>query len=225
VPVFDTERAREFVVRNTTLQRPPAVPELALHLGHEITPLWEMTEAEMQDSGLPPPFWAFAWAGGQAVARYLLDHPAEVAGRRVLDIASGSGLVAIAARLAGARTAVAADTDPFCAVAVALNAAANGVAVDAVGEDLLDDPVPDVDVITAGDICYERAMTYRMLRWLRAAHERGVRVLLGDPGRTYLPTEGLVQLAMYDVPTTPELEQEHSRWTAVYTFGGVGRSN
>jgi predicted nicotinamide N-methyase len=194
------------------------VPEVALHLGSEITPLWEMTEKEMNDSGLPPPFWAFAWAGGQAVARYLLDHPDEVRARTVLDIASGSGLVAIAALKAGACAARAADTDPMCGAAVAVNAQTNAVQVAFVGEDLLDGPPPEVDVITAGDVCYERAMTYRMLRWLRSAHEQGVRVLLGDPGRTYLPGEGLVELAVYDVPTTPEIEQDDTRRTGVFTF-------
>ena len=211
---------RDFVVRNTVPERPPAVPEVVLRLGTEITPLWEMTEQELDNTGLPPPFWAFAWAGGQAVARYLLDRPEVVRGRAVLDIASGSGLVAIAARLAGARHAVAADTDPVCAAAVAVNATANAVTVEFQSADLLDGPVPDVDVITAGDVCYERAMTFRMLRWLRAAHEQGVRVLLGDPGRTYLPAEGLVELACYDVPTTPEIEQDDTRRTRVYTFAG-----
>jgi predicted nicotinamide N-methyase len=215
----DPAAATDFIRRNTAVERPPAVPEVALHLGSEITPLWEMTEKEMNDTGLPPPFWAFAWAGGQAVSRYLLDHPDEVRGRRVLDIASGSGLVAIAAMLAGARSARAADTDPMCAAAVLVNAEANSVPVEFSGEDLLDGPVPDVDVITAGDVCYERAMTYRMLRWLRTAHERGIRVLLGDPGRTYLPAEGLVELAVYEVPTTPEIEQDDTRRTGVFTFG------
>lgn len=210
--------AADFIRRNTAVERPPAVPELALHLGSEITPLWEMTEKQMNDSGLPPPFWAFAWAGGQAVARYLLDHPDEVRGRTVLDMASGSGLVAIAAKLSGASVAQAADTDPMCAAAVALNAQTNDVQVEFLAEDMLDEPVPDVHVITAGDVCYERAMTYRMMRWLRAAHERGIRVLLGDPGRTYLPDAGLTELAVYEVPTTPEIEQDDTRRTGVFTF-------
>ena len=215
----DPAAAADFIRRNTVVERPPAVPEVALHLGSEITPLWEMTEKEMNDTGLPPPFWAFAWAGGQAISRYLIDHPDEVRSRSVLDVASGSGLVAIAALLAGARSAQAADTDPMCAAAVAVNADANAVHVEFIGDDLLDGPVPDVDVITAGDVCYERAMTYRMMRWLRTAHEQGVRVLLGDPGRTYLPGEGLIELAVYEVPTTPEIEQEDTRRTGVFTFG------
>ena len=214
----DPAAAADFIRRNTLLGRPPALPEIALHLGSEITPLWEMTEKEMNDTGLPPPFWAFAWAGGQAVARYLLDHPDEVRGRSVLDVASGSGLAAIAAMLAGASSARAADTDPMCSAAAAVNAEANNVQLAFVGEDLLDAPVPEVNVITAGDVCYERAMTYRMLRWLRSAHEQGSRVLLGDPGRTYLPGEGLVELAVYDVPTTPEIEQDDTRRTGVFTF-------
>src|SRR5438270_7346065 len=134
---MDLAAAIEFIHRNTAIERPPAVPEIALHLGSEITPLWEMTEKEMNDTGLPPPFWAFAWAGGQAIARYLLDHPGAVVGKQVLDFATGSGLCAIAALRAGAASALAADVDPYCAAAVALNARANGVTVTFTGQDLL----------------------------------------------------------------------------------------
>jgi predicted nicotinamide N-methyase len=212
----------------TALQRPPSVPEVALHLADEVTRIWEMTEQEMRRVGLDPPFWAFAWAGGQALARYLLDRPDEVRGRRVLDLASGSGLVAIAARLAGAESALAVDIDPFCAAAVGLNAEANGVEVDYSDRDLLDDDVavlgvdPElvgVEVILAGDVSYEFGMSGRMHRWLRGASDRGVRVLLGDPGRRYLPSDGLVRLASYDITTTPDLEESDLKHAGVFTYG------
>ena len=157
-----TPDAKAFILRHTRLQRPPHAPELQLHLAAEIEPIWRSTEEALQREGIDPPFWAFAWAGGQALARYLLDHPEEVRGRRVLDFATGSGLVAIAAMKAGASQATGADVDPFCAAAVALNAEANGVEVGFIGEDLLDAPAPEVDVICAGDICYEWPLAGRV---------------------------------------------------------------
>jgi predicted nicotinamide N-methyase len=200
------ERARAIVLERTRLQRPPAVPELVLHLADEMDPLWEDLQRELDAGELPPPFWAFAWLGGQGLARYLLDVPGEVAGRRVLDLASGSGLCALAAARAGARSVLAVDVDPVSAAAVALNARANGLVVDVDGCDLLDGPPPDVDVVLAGDVFYDGAMSARVQPWLRAAHERGTRVLIGDPVRHYLPQTGLVLLAEHDVPTTRELE-------------------
>jgi predicted nicotinamide N-methyase len=140
---------RAFILANTRLQAPPHTPELRLHLADEVTPIWRMTEEEMGAIGLPPPFWAFAWAGGQALARYLIDNPAEVAGRRVVDFATGSGIVAIAAMLAGAASVLAADIDPFCAAAVALNAEANGAAVAFTDANLLDAAPPAADLILA----------------------------------------------------------------------------
>lgn len=216
-PDADASR-REFVRRNTRLQRPPHVPELQLYLADEVTPIWQMTERELDEAGVPPPFWAFAWAGGQAVARYLLDHPAEVAGRRVLDFAAGSGICAIAAARCGARGVLASDIDPFCDAAIALNAAANGVRVEVTDRDLLAEPPPDVDLLVAGDVCYERAMAARVLDWLRAARDRGARVLVGDPGRMYLPRGDLVLLAEYDVPTTAELEDATVKRSGVYSL-------
>jgi len=207
-----------FVLANTRPQRPPHTPELVLHLADEITPLWRLTEEELGAMGVPPPFWAFAWAGGQAVARYLLDHPAEVAGQPVVDFATGSGLVAIAAMKAGAASALGSDIDVFCAAAVALNAAANGVAVAFTDRDLLDQPPPAAGVITAGDICYEQPLAGRVLHWLRRAHGAGARVLIGDPGRTYFPKDGLVKLAEYQVETTRELEDFAVKRTGVWTF-------
>ena len=209
---------RAFILEHTELQSPPHAPELRLHLASEIEPIWRRTEEELQQRGLEPPFWAFAWAGGQALARYLLDNPEEVRGRRVLDFATGSGLVAIAAMKAGATSALAVDIDPFCEAAVALNAAANGVEVAFAREDLLDSPAPDVDVICAGDICYAWPLADRARRWLEAANAAGKRILIGDPGRAYLPREGLESLAAYEVQTTRELEYREVRRTGVFTF-------
>jgi predicted nicotinamide N-methyase len=212
------EARRAFILANTRLQHPPHTPELVLHLADEITPIWRMTEDALAEIGLPPPFWAFAWAGGQALARYLLDHPEEVAGRRVIDFASGSGIVAIAAMKAGAVHAAAADIDAFSAAAVPLNAEANGVAVAFWGDDLLDARPPAADLILAGDICYERPLAERVMAWLGAAREAGSRVLIGDPGRSYFPKSGLVKLAEYQVATTRELEDSEVKRTAVWTL-------
>ena len=176
---------RAFILQNTRLQAPPHTPEIVLHLADEVTPLWRLTEEALGELGLPPPFWAFAWAGGQALARYVLDHPHVVAGRRVLDFATGSGLVAIAAMKAGAASAQGCDIDGFCAEAVALNAEVNAVEVGFTCADLLDAAPPaDVDVILAGDICYERPVALRVEVWLREARAAGAEVLIGDPGRS-----------------------------------------
>ena len=217
IPAHPTAR-KAFIVANTRLQQPAHAPEILLHLADEITPIWRMTEEALGEMGVPPPFWAFAWAGGQGVARYVLDHPEEVAGKRILDLATGSGLVAIAAMKAGAVSALAADIDGFCEAAVTLNAEANGVVVRYTAKDLLESPPPPVDVILAGDIAYEKPMAERMFPWLRAAHEAGTRVLVGDPGRSYFPRDGLVRLAEYQVPTTRELEDMEVKRTGVWTF-------
>ena len=209
---------RAFILEHTRLQRPPHAPEIQLHLASEIEPIWRMTEEALQQTGLEPPFWAFAWAGGQALARYLLDHPEESRGKRVLDFAAGSGLVAIAALEAGAAAALAADIDPFCEAAAALNAEANGVSLAFTSEDLLQREPPDADLICAGDICYQWPLADHVRVWLEAAHRRGTRVLIGDPGRAYLPREGLLQLAAYEIQTTRELEDREVRRTGVFTF-------
>ena len=209
---------RAFILEHTELQSPPHTPELKLYLATEIEPIWRRTEEELQQQGLEPPFWAFAWAGGQALARYLLDHPEEVRGLKVLDLATGSGLVAIAAMKAGAASVLAVDIDPFCDAAVALNAAANEVELAFACEDLLEGPTPDVDVICAGDICYAWPLADRMRRWLESAHAQGRRILIGDPGRAYLPREGLESLAAYEVQTTREIEDREIRRTSVFTF-------
>jgi predicted nicotinamide N-methyase len=209
---------RAFILDNTRLQAPPHAPELMLYLADEVTPIWRLTEEALEEMGLPPPFWAFAWAGGQALARYVLDNPVVVAGKRVIDFAAGSGIVGIAAMKAGAASVLAADIDGFCAQAVALNAKANAVAMDFTGADLLDTPPPAADVILAGDICYEQPMASRVLAWLNTARAAGATVLIGDPGRTYFPREGLVKLAEYQVPTTRELEDMAVKRTCVWTL-------
>jgi len=209
-----------FIRAHTQLLPVPHAPEIRLHVASEITPIWRMTEEALGAVGLNPPFWAFAWAGGQAIARYLLDNPQQVAGRQVLDLASGSGLCAIAAMMAGAATALAVDIDPLCADAIALNAAINGVRVSVLIEDLLDRPAPRADLIIAGDVCYERPMAERILSWLSAAREAGARVLIGDPGRTYFPRRGLDLLADYQVRTTRELEDADIKRTRVWTISG-----
>ena len=209
---------RAFILENTRLQPTPHAPELRLHLADEITPIWRLTEEALEEMGLPPPFWAFAWAGGQALARYLLDHPEVVAGKRVVDFAAGSGIVAIAAMKAGAAHVLAADIDGFCGAAIALNAATNGVPVDFTDTDLLEAPPPAVDVILAGDICYEKPLAERVMAWLGVARAAGAQVLIGDPRRTYFPREGLVKLAEYQVPTTRELEDMEIKKTSVWTL-------
>ena len=207
-----------FIAANTRLQAAPHAPEIQLWLADEITPIWRLTEEELGEMGLPPPFWAFAWAGGQALARWLLDHPEEVAGKRVIDFAAGSGLVGVAAMKAGAARVLCADIDPFCAAAVALNAQANGVELAFTARDLLDTPPPPVDVICAGDVCYEKPMTDRVLAWLAQAKAQGSRVLIGDPGRTYFPKDGLTFLAEYQVPTTRELEDLAVKRSSVWAL-------
>ncbi len=209
---------RAFILRHTRLQRPPHTPELQLHLADEVEPIWRMTEDALKQTGLDPPFWAFAWAGGQALARYLLDHPQEARGRRVLDFAAGSGLVGLAALEAGATQVLAADVDVFCQAAVALNAEANGMRLGFTGDDLLERDPPDVELICAGDIFYEWPLADRVRAWLQTAHRRGTRVLIGDPGRAYLPREGLEPLASYQVAVTRELEDREVRRTGVFTF-------
>ncbi len=212
------EGRRAFILENTRVQSPPHTPELVLRLADEVTPIWRLTEEALQEIGLPPPFWAFAWAGGQALARYVLDHPDLVAGKRVIDFASGSGIVGIAAMKAGAASVLAADIDVFCGAALALNAQANGVEISFTDEDLLDAPPPPADVILAGDICYEKPLAEKVMAWLGAGRAAGATVLIGDPGRSYFPRQGLEKLAEYQVPTTRELEDQEVKKTAVWTL-------
>ena len=207
--------ARRFILDNTALMAPPHVPEVLLHLADEAHDLWLRTEDELAAIGLPPPFWAFAWAGGQGLARYVLDHPATVRGKRVLDFASGSGLVAIAAAKAGAAEVIAADVDPFCATAIALNTEANQVEVEFFGTDCIgtDD---GWDVVVAGDVFYDKPFADRLMPWFAALKARGAEILIGDPGRSYLPKAGLEPLGVYEVPVTRALEDAEVKRTTVW---------
>lgn len=197
---------RAFVLRHTRLRPVPGLEEVRLHLAGEVLPLWRAVQLETNDPHADLPYWAFAWVGGLAIGRYLREHPEVVAGRRVFDLASGSGLCALAAMHAGAAEATASDIDPFAAASIALNARENGCRVAVVRRDVLDEAPPDSDVILAGDCWYDAGLAGRVLPWLRQARDRGIDVLVGDPGRRYLPTAELVELASYEVRTTTELE-------------------
>lgn len=209
-----------FVLRETVLAAPPLVPELRLHLANELVPIWQASEAMLEERNLAPPYWAFAWPGGQALARHVLDRPALVARRRVLDFAAGSGIAGVAAAMAGG-TVEAAEVDPVAAAAIALNAAANGVSVVCCTGDLVGLPCR-WDVVLAGDVCYERPMAERAVAWLRRLAGEGAAVLLGDPGRSYLPAAGLTALARYSVPTSLELEDREARDTTVWRLEPEG---
>jgi len=209
-----------FIRANTRLIAPPLAPELRLHLADEAVALWTRTEEELEATGLPPPFWAFAWAGGQALARWIGDHPQSVAGRRVLDFASGSGIVAIAAARAGAAQVEASEIDPFAVAAIALNAAENDVAVGVLAEDVVGAD-RGWDVALAGDVAYERDMAAAAFVWLEALARRGATVLIGDPRRAYLARDRLECLAEYSVPTTRALEDAEIKRTGVFAFKGA----
>ena len=209
--------AEDFILANTSLIAPPHVPEIRLHLADEAHDLWQKTEEELERIGLPPPFWAFAWAGGQGLARYILDHPAIVKGRRVLDFASGSGLVGIAAAKAGATSVLASDIDPFCAVAIRLNAKANAEELEYTEVDCIDTD-NGWDVVLAGDVFYDRSFADRLIPWFERLSARGAQVLVGDPGRSYLPKDKLIPLAVYAVPVTRVLEDAEVKRTTVWRF-------
>ena len=216
---FSTAEAVTFIRANTRVLSPPLVPEIRLHLADEVTPLWQATEETLAQTQLPPPYWAFAWAGGQALARYVLDNPAIVRGRAVLDFGAGSGLLACAAATAGA-TATAAEIDPFATAAIALNSAANGVAVTVEPSDVIGRRPAPWDVVLVGDMCYERPLAERLTRWLCGLAADGALVLLGDPGRAYLPKSGLEALARYQVPTPLDLEDRTMRDGVVWRLTG-----
>ncbi len=206
----------QFIRANTSLMTPPLVPEVQLYLAHEAVPLWQKTEEELGELGLPPPFWAFAWAGGQALARHVLDHPEIVQGKRVIDLASGSGLVGIAAMKAGAASVVAADIDAFSVEAIVLNAEINGVSLEATSRDLLEQPAETCDVILVGDLFYEKGLAAKVFTWLEDAEARGITTLIGDPGRSYLPREKLKKLGEYKVQVTRDLEDAEVKLTSVW---------
>jgi predicted nicotinamide N-methyase len=204
-----------FIRENTRVSTPSHVPEIRLHLADDAVALWEMTEEELGRIGLPPPFWAFAWAGGQALARHLIDQPQIARGKRVLDVASGSGLVAITAMRAGAAHATGVDIDPFCAHAGALNAALNGVTIATSDIDPIGKPT-DCDLILVGDLFYDRDLSPPLLAWLNTLAAEGKDILIGDPGRTYLPKDRLVRIAEYAIPTPRALEDSEVKRTGVW---------
>lgn len=208
-----------FIRANTEVAAASLVPEIRLHLATEVVPLWQATETTLEKAGLPPPYWAFAWPGGQACARHVLDNPRLVAGRRVLDLAAGCGVAAVAAAKMGAR-ASASEIDRFALAAIALNAALNGVEVAPVDRDVLDDPPGDWDTVLAGDLCYERPMADRVASWIKSQARAGVTVLMGDPGRAYKPADGLAEVARYVVPTSRDLEDRETRETILWRVLG-----
>ena len=216
----ETDIHRAFIRSGTALVAPIAVPEIKLHLATAVTPLWQASESYLHGNSLPPPYWAFAWVGGQALARYVLDSPWLVRGRRVLDFAAGSGVCGIAAALAGATEVEASDLDGVACAAIGLNAESNGVTIKVLPGDLVDHPSEGWDVVLAGDVCYEKPMTDRCFPWLQALAAKGVMVLLADPGRSYLPEKGIVQLAEYTIPTSREIEDRDSRDTVIYRVAG-----
>ncbi len=207
-----------FIRANTDIMAPPHVPEVRLHLAGEAHELWLKTEEELEEIGLPPPFWAFAWAGGQGLARHVLDHPELVAGKRVIDFASGSGLVAIAAMKAGAAAVLAVDIDPWTGTAIRLNAELNGVDVVSSAKDVIGG-TGDADVYLAGDVFYDRAFADRLIPWFSALVDEGADVFVGDPGRAYCPRDRLQMLATYQVPVTRALEDSEVKKTTVWRFG------
>jgi predicted nicotinamide N-methyase len=222
-----------FVIANTAVASPPLVPEVKLHLATEVTPLWHATETTLEQRQLPPPYWAFAWPGGQALARHVLDTPVAVRGKRVVDIGAGSGLTAVAAAMAGASDVIASEIDPFAGAAIALNAALNGVTVAVESRDFLSTfdplaaalsaPFGDIDAglcLLIGDMCYERPLADKIVAFMRRCAARGADVLLADPGRAYLPADGLQLVATYDVPTSLDLEDRTVRTTTVYRWRG-----
>jgi predicted nicotinamide N-methyase len=206
-----------FILDNTAVMAPPHVPEIRLHLADEAHDLWLKTEEELEEIGLPPPFWAFAWAGGQGLARYILDNPETVSGKRVVDFASGSGLVAIAAAKAGAASVLAVDIDPWTGAAIELNSRLNNVTIgvsdnDVIGSDL------DADILLAGDVFYDKSFAERLLPWFEALTAKGIAVIVGDPGRAYCPRERMQALATYEVPVTRALEDAEVKKTTVWRF-------
>jgi predicted nicotinamide N-methyase len=207
-----------FIRANTALEPPAMVPEFKLWLATEYVPIWQATEQWLEEQNVDPPYWAFCWPGGQAIARYLLDNPEEVRGKRVIDFAAGSGVSSMAAARAGAASVVANDVDPLSLVAARLNAEANGVSFDVCKDDWLvgHDGEPDADVVIAGDVCYEQEMSARALTWLRSHARRDRLVLLGDPGRNYFSAQGLEERARYTIPTSLQLENRGMRETVVW---------
>jgi predicted nicotinamide N-methyase len=216
--VIKPTNTAKFVLQNTVVLPVPLAPEISLHIAHESIPLWQKTEEELGEIGLPPPFWAFAWAGGQALARYVLDTPETVVGKTVLDLASGSGLVAIAAKKAGAQNVLAADIDRFAVAAIAVNADLNATHIEVTNKNLLLQSPPAQQIILVGDLFYEQSLAASVFEWLTAAKGQGSDILIGDPGRSYLPKSRLIKCAEYNVPVTRDLEDAEIKRTAVWTL-------
>lgn len=216
--------SRAFVLRQTRLRPVPGLEQIRLHLADEVLPLWHSVQVESDDPDAALPYWAFAWGGGLAIAHYLREHPEVVAGRRVFDFASGSGLCAIAAVNEGADAVTASDIDPFAVAAIGLNARVNGHRIAVVRRDVLDEPPPDVDVVLAGDCWYEARLAERVLPWLQRVRASGIDLLVGDPGRRYLPTDALEELATYEVRTTTELEDLEYKVGRVYAVRRVSEA-
>jgi predicted nicotinamide N-methyase len=207
-----------FIKTNTRILSPPLVPEIRLHLAEESVPIWQKTEEELGEMNIPPPYWAFAWAGGQALARFILDHPQDFAGRRVLDLGSGSGLTAIAAAKAGAQRVLAADIDEVALAAITINAAENAVVIETTAKDLLSAPQAGFDIVLVGDLYYERQLADRVSAFIDEARVRGEQIFIGDPQRSYFPRDRYERAAEYQVPVTRELEDSEIKRTAVWRY-------
>ena len=214
--INDHVAVKAFIRANTKALTPPLVPEVRLYLAEESLPIWQKTEEQLQQQNIPPPFWAFAWAGGQALARYLLDHREIVEGKQVLDLGSGSGLTAIAARRAGASVVLAADVDPLSVIATELNAELNRVAIDVTSQNMLESSAGGYDVIIVADLFYERELADQVLAFVRSAKEQGATVLVGDPKRSYFPMDEFTALETYEVDVTRELEDALIKKTSVW---------
>lgn len=215
--VTDRDAVASFIRANTRLLAPPLVPEITLHLAEESVPIWLKTEEELGEMNVPPPYWAFAWAGGQALARYLLDNPQVCQGRSVLDLGTGSGMTGIAAAKTGAAKVLAADIDAIALCASELNAHVNGVSLSVTAEDLLAQPPARFDVVLVGDLFYERTLAERVIAFIDAAKVAGASVLIGDPQRGYFPKGRFAVLTEYKVPVTRELEDSEIKRTAVWS--------
>jgi predicted nicotinamide N-methyase len=211
-------RSVAFIRANTRPLEVSGLSGIRIFAADELTPIWSATEADLAKGNIAPPFWAFPWAGGQALARYVLDHPEIVRGKRVLDLASGSGLAAIAAAKAGAARVIANDIDPMCEAAIAVNAELNDVAIGFLAGDLLDAPPPATDVILAADVFYEQTPARRFLAFLRSAREQGIVVFAGDPDRTYFPRDAFRQVADYAIETSAEIENAPIKTARVWTL-------